>query len=117
MVERHAPKSVRHARLDDIERGLTRFTGVDGRCEKQTAREGENRPDYSGFTYNAQRLHTDGSTVPEPASLLLLYCETPALKGGESLLLDGKILYRHLQEQDPELLAALEQPEAGTFGK
>jgi alpha-ketoglutarate-dependent taurine dioxygenase len=79
--------------------------------------EGEHRPDYSGFTYNAQSLHTDGSTVAEPASLLLFCCETPASRGGISLLLDGKVLYAHLQKQDPELLAALEQPEAGTFGK
>lgn len=56
---------------------------------------------------NELPLHTDGN-ISTPPFLIFLYCESPAAKGGESLLVDGKNFYLQLREKRPNLLRLME---------
>src|SRR6266540_2301404 len=51
---------------------------------------------YQAFTSARLTLHTDGSSVPDPATLMVLWCAQPAEEGGMSLFVDGKQIYQTL---------------------
>ena len=70
---------------------------------------------YQAFTTSHLRLHTDGSGVPNPASLLILWCEQPAEEGGLSLFVDGKQIYQILAKEYPQVLQALTAPNSAIF--
>jgi alpha-ketoglutarate-dependent taurine dioxygenase len=86
---------------DTDEGGLTRIVK---RSDMQL-REG-----YQAFTSSHLTLHTDGSSLPEPPTLVVLWCERPAVEGGTSLFVDGKQLYQVLANEHPQVLEALSTP-------
>ncbi|HYU76949.1 MAG TPA: TauD/TfdA family dioxygenase [Ktedonobacteraceae bacterium] len=45
---------------------------------------------YQAFTDSHLTLHTDGTSIPDPAPLIVLWCAQPAEEGGVSLFVDGK---------------------------
>jgi len=52
---------------------------------------------------------------PVPPTYMLMYCETPADEGGDSLLASGDRLFKHLSREHPGYLAALSKPAAFTI--
>ena len=55
----------------------------------------------------AQPLHTDGSYLPDPPSIVFLICEKQARSGGATLFLDGPALESTLERERPDLLRRL----------
>lgn len=80
-------------------------------------KDGIERETFKGYTRKEQYLHTDGTMVQAPADIVVLTCERKAPQGGESIFLDGKVLYEKLSAASPELLAAMLKPDAATFGE
>jgi alpha-ketoglutarate-dependent taurine dioxygenase len=76
----------------------------------------ERRPGLAGFTCAELRPHTDRSGVPEPPLLVMLTCVVPAEHGGQSVVVDGKLLYRVLAAEDEETLQILSRPRSALFG-
>ena len=70
---------------------------------------------YQAFTPSHLALHTDGSSLPEPATLVVLWCQQPSPVGGLSLFVDGKRLYRTLETEYPQVLEALTAPYSAIF--
>ena len=70
---------------------------------------------YQAFTASHLTLHTDGSSVPNPATLVVLWCEEPAEEGGISLFVDGKGLYQVLAKEHPQILRVLMTPHTAIF--
>jgi len=70
---------------------------------------------YQAFTDSFLALHTDGSSMPYPATLVVLWCEQPAEEGGTSLFVDGKRLYQVLAKEHPEILRVLTTPQSALF--
>lgn len=70
---------------------------------------------YQAFTSSYLTLHTDGSSTPEPATLVVLWCARPASEGGLSLFVDGKQLYRILANEYPQVLETLSTPNSALF--
>jgi hypothetical protein len=70
---------------------------------------------YQAFTASHLTLHTDGSSTPDPATLVILWCAQPAQEGGMSLLVDGKHLYQVLAKEYPYVLRALTTPHSALF--
>jgi len=70
---------------------------------------------YQAFTASHLTLHTDGSSTPAPATLVVLWCAQPAEEGGVSLFVDGKLLYRVLAKEYPHVLQALTAPNSALF--
>src|SRR5690349_4671164 len=58
---------------DSDERGLTRIV---------TRLQAPLSAGYQAFTPSHVALHTDGSSLPEPATLVVLWCQEPAVGGG-----------------------------------
>ncbi len=75
------------------------------------------RNTYIPYTDRPIHWHTDGyyNRPEEQIHGLMLYCETPAPRGGRNALLDHELAYIHLREQDPELVRALMHPQAMTI--
>jgi alpha-ketoglutarate-dependent taurine dioxygenase len=93
------------------EHGLVTFTGITGRTELScVARRlmsirphrdagpdgvtvitdtGTAEPGYAAFTDAELIPHTDGTSLPDPPGLLLLTCQQPATRGGNTLLADA----------------------------
>lgn len=92
---------------DSDERGITTIAPRDG---------AESVSGLAGFTNKELFLHTDGTAMDNPASFLLIYCNQPAESGGESMLLDGKVLYEELAKTNPALLQELMAPASAVFG-
>ncbi len=88
--------------------GVTALTVVDEAAWRKT---------YIPYTNRPIRWHTDGyyNRAEEQIHGLMLYCESPAFKGGENALLDHELAYIHLRERDPELIRALMHPAAMTI--
>lgn len=79
-------------------------------------RENETLPDgYRAFSSSRLTLHTDGSSVAEPPTFMILLCVKPANQGGVSLLADGKQIYKVLKEKFPQILQALSEPGTAIF--
>jgi alpha-ketoglutarate-dependent taurine dioxygenase len=72
-------------------------------------------PEYANVNAEHLDLHTDGSFEPVPPTYMLMYCETPADEGGDSLLASGDRLFKHLSLEHPGYLAALSKPAAFTI--
>ncbi|MBA2679309.1 MAG: TauD/TfdA family dioxygenase [Ktedonobacteraceae bacterium] len=70
---------------------------------------------YQAFTNSHLTLHTDGSSVPDPATLVVLWCVQPAEEGGISLFVDGKLLYQVLAKEHPLVLTTLTTPHSAIF--
>jgi alpha-ketoglutarate-dependent taurine dioxygenase len=70
---------------------------------------------YQAFTASSLPLHTDGSSMPDPATLVVLWCVQPAEKGGISLFVDGKRLYQVLAQDHPQILRVLTTPQSAIF--
>ncbi len=73
--------------------------------------------DYIPYTNKRLSWHTDGyyNKPDEQIHGILLHCSTPAIKGGESLLLDHEILYILLRDENPDWIKALQKPDAMTI--
>src|SRR6266566_3232296 len=70
---------------------------------------------YQAFTSSHLTLHTDGSSTPEPATLVVLWCVRPATEGGMSLFVDGKQIYQVLAKEYPQVLETLSTPNSALF--
>src|SRR6266536_2008849 len=70
---------------------------------------------YQAFTDSHLTLHTDGSSIPDPATLVVLWCAQPAEEGGMSLFVDGKLLYQVLAREHPLILRVLTTPHSAVF--
>ena len=75
------------------------------------------RRSYIPYTNRAIHWHTDGYYNQPEAQIrgLMLYCDMPAVAGGENALLDPELAYIHLREQDPAFIAALSEPDVMTI--
>ncbi|MEU5428511.1 TauD/TfdA family dioxygenase [Streptomyces olivoreticuli] len=74
------------------------------------------RPGFAGFTNRELALHTEGSALNTPPRLMLLVCSEPALRGGHTLLADGRRLHADLARRCPDAVAVLSNPRAALFG-
>lgn len=95
---------VKHRDADEV--GLTRI------AQRSDLQSGEG---YQAFTSSHLTLHTDGSSIPEPPTLVVLWCEQPAAEGGASLFVDGKQLYQILANDHPQVLKTLSTPNSALF--
>ena len=95
---------VRHRDADEA--GLTRIVK---RSKIQPA------DGYQAFSASHLALHTDGSSLPNPATLLVLWCAQPAEEGGMSLFVDGKEIYQVLAKEYPPVLQALATVDSAIF--
>jgi hypothetical protein len=120
------------------EHGLVTFTGIADRttlasvaCKLMSIRPhrdagpdgvtvitdtGTTGPGYAAFTDAELIPHTDGTSLPDPPSLLLLACQQPASQGGTTLLADAARITATLAGQYPAALRALSAPRAAYFG-
>lgn len=64
-------------------------------------------PNAYRHSANAQPLHTDGSYIPDYPNATLMYCESSAREGGETVFLDGPVFVELLKSLAPELLSRL----------
>jgi alpha-ketoglutarate-dependent taurine dioxygenase len=69
-----------------------------------------------GFSRVEVAPHTEGSSLEQPPSLLLLVCVSPALSGGDTVLVDGLAVFHDLKHIEPDALSALSRPGAIAFG-
>jgi hypothetical protein len=95
---------VKHRDADEA--GLTRI------AKRSDMQPGEG---YQAFTSSHLTLHTDGSSIAEPPTLVVLWCEQPAAEGGASLVVDGKQLYQVLASDYPQVLETLSTPNSALF--
>lgn len=95
---------VKHRDADET--GLTRIV------KRSDMQSGEG---YQAFTSSHLTLHTDGSSIAEPPTLVVLWCERPAAEGGASLFVDGKQLYQVLASDYPQVLETLSTPNSALF--
>jgi hypothetical protein len=70
----------------------------------------------AGFSRAALFPHTDRSGTLDPPGLLFTVCGREPTTGGESVLVDGRMVYLDLAESDPAALAALSAPRSVMFG-
>ncbi|MBY0358455.1 MAG: TauD/TfdA family dioxygenase [Candidatus Obscuribacterales bacterium] len=77
------------------------------------------KPDqaFVGTGNALQTPHTDGSFLPRPPGIVALQTEICGLCGGESTLVFGDMLYRHLESRHPKDLEKLFQEGAYTIGR
>ncbi|UCE31487.1 MAG: TauD/TfdA family dioxygenase, partial [Burkholderiales bacterium] len=101
--------------------GLERLDGnwladEDGISSLTVSGEGDRRG-YIPYTNRPIRWHTDGYYNPPERTIraMLLHCVQPAETGGENRVMDHEIAYLLLRDQDPELVRALEAPDAMTI--
>jgi alpha-ketoglutarate-dependent taurine dioxygenase len=76
--------------------------------------EHKNQHDYIPYTNKKLSWHTDGYyNLPEKQiHAILLHCATPAMDGGESLVMDHEIAYILLRDENPAYIQALMQHDA-----
>lgn len=91
---------------DSDEHGVTRIV----KHEVLLSKDG-----YQAFTDAALTLHTDGSSIAEPAILVVFWCAEPGETGGLSLFVDGKHIYRLLVTQYPDVFQTLARPRSVIF--
>lgn len=73
--------------------------------------------DYIPYTDKKLSWHTDGyyNAAHEQIHGMLLHCVRPALKGGETQLMDHEMVYLLLRAANPAFITALMHPEAFTI--
>lgn len=82
-----------------------------------TAKQYDNiKKGFAGFAQNELVLHTDRSGVLTPPLLLLTYCSKPAVRGGLSVMSDGRKIYNQLLSECPKMLEILCTPESVILG-
>ena len=81
-----------------------------------TAREGP-AGRFIPYTRRRLRWHTDGYYQPDARRVrsFILHCIRPALDGGVNRLLDPRLLYIALRDEDPALIRVLAHPQAFTI--
>ncbi len=79
----------------------------------------KNTGQHEYIPYSSRKLswHTDGyyNTKEKQINGMLLHCAQPAMRGGESLLLDMDIAYILLRDENPNYIKALSEPDALTI--
>ena len=80
-----------------------------------TARE-DTAGRFIPYTRHRLRWHTDGYYQPDTQRIrsFILHCIQPAFDGGVNRLLDPRLLYIALRDEDPDLIQALVHPRAFT---
>lgn len=80
-----------------------------------TARE-DTAGRFIPYTRHRLRWHTDGYYQPQARKIrsFILHCVQPAREGGVNRLLDPRLLYIALRDEDPDLVRTLIHPEAFT---
>jgi len=75
------------------------------------------RGSYIPYTNRPIHWHTDGyyNRHERQIRALLLYCVSPAARGGENAMLDHEIAYIHLRDTDPDYIRALMSREVMTI--
>ncbi len=83
----------------------------------QVMPKGSRHEGYIPYTSRPLNWHTDGyyNTEERRIRAMLLHCVRPAVRGGESALLDHEIAYILLRDENPDYVAALMQPDAMTI--
>ena len=104
----------------DMVRGLAALyphpdSGPDG-LTLLHARDGNPGAGQRGFTDSELFPHTERSSLPRPPRLLMLVCLTPAIHGGETVLIDGQAVAEELSLTAPEAWNALSAPRTAYFG-
>lgn len=94
------------AHRDADEYGVTRII----QHEASPSKDG-----YRAFTNADLALHTDGSSISEPATLVVFWCAEPGETGGLSLFADGKQIYHLLSMHYPHVLQTLVKPRSVIF--
>ncbi|CAM3939710.1 TauD/TfdA family dioxygenase [Nocardiopsis rhodophaea] len=69
-----------------------------------------------GFTRAGLQPHTERAGAAVPPHLLMLLCCAPADSGGETVLVDGHVVFARLAEHAPDALAELTRRGAAYFG-
>jgi hypothetical protein len=88
----------------------------DGLTTIHDTRRHGGRPGFAGFTNQDLPPHTERSGTVVPPRLMLMVCQTPAHRGGECLLTDGRAVHAELMRTRPDAVAALAQPRTAFFG-
>jgi alpha-ketoglutarate-dependent taurine dioxygenase len=72
---------------------------------------------YIPYTNRQLNWHTDGyyNTLEEQVRAVVMYCVSPAVSGGENVLLDHEIVYILMRDENPDYISALMQPDAMTI--
>jgi hypothetical protein len=101
--------------------GLVQFdrpplAGTDG-ISRIAASETDHEANFIPFSNKALTWHTDGyyATGPESVQSFVLHCVCRATTGGENALLDPRIAYIRLRQDDPEHIEALMRQDALTI--
>jgi alpha-ketoglutarate-dependent taurine dioxygenase len=71
-----------------------------------------NYPEYANTTNAELNLHTDGAFEESPPKVMLIYCERPSDRGGNTRLCSGHSVYEHIKQQDPGALSPLFRDDA-----
>ncbi len=77
----------------------------------------DGRGGFIPYTDRAIRWHTDGYYHPQSRRIhsMILHCVRPAVRGGETALLDHELAYIALRDASPAHVQALMQPDAMTI--
>ncbi len=72
---------------------------------------------YIPYTDKPLSWHTDGyyNRLSEQVYAIIMHCEQPAARGGESYLLDHELVYIRLRDENPDYVRALMHPEVMTI--
>lgn len=79
--------------LDALNNGITKIT---------ESASGQNANNSRAFTRLDLYPHTDRSPLEHPPELLLNWVLEPSLKGGETILVDGELVYQQMFATNPE---------------
>ncbi|MDH5425039.1 MAG: TauD/TfdA family dioxygenase [Gammaproteobacteria bacterium] len=100
--------------LDQIDNNIC--SDEDSITALQVSEEGQKKL-YIPYTNRRLSWHADGyyNTLDQQIRGMLLHCVTPAVKGGENMLLDHEMLYIQLRDENPALIRALMHEQAMTI--
>ena len=83
----------------------------------QVLNSSDERAQYIPYTNRALNWHTDGyyNETADTIRAFSLYCVSPAERGGGNFLFDHEMMYLLIRDTDPELIAALMNPDIMTI--
>jgi len=89
----------------------------DGISGLQVMQDGTRQEGYIPYTDKPINWHTDGyyNTDDHKIRAMILHCVSDSASGGENAILDHEILYILMRDKDPQMVAALMQPDAMTI--
>lgn len=104
----------RQVGLDNIDNNIC--SDEDSITVLQVSDEGQKRI-YIPYTNRRLSWHTDGyyNTPEHQIRGMLLHCVTPAIAGGENMLLDHEMLYIELRDHNPDFIRALMRDDVMTI--